>query len=91
MPRAAALAAQLRNFAGRRTVVRAFLWPSGRSILRYFNDVANAEAPVDSFVRLVERKPGRGRLRGTRHEQVDRNWRKASLAAGRLDGSSFGK
>jgi esterase/lipase superfamily enzyme len=35
-------------------VVLAFLWPSGGSILRYFTDVANAAASVDSFVRLIE-------------------------------------
>ena len=54
LPRAAAQAAQLRHFTGRRMVVLAFLWPSGGSILRYFTDVANAAASVDDFVRLVE-------------------------------------
>ena len=54
LPRAAAQAAQLRHFTGRRMVVLAFLWPSGGSIPRYFTDVANAAASVDSFVRLVE-------------------------------------
>ena len=49
-----AQAAQLRHFTGRRMVVLAFLWPSGGSILRYFTDVANAAASVDSFVRLIE-------------------------------------
>ena len=54
MPRAAAQAAQLRHFTGRRMVVLAFLWPSAGSILKYFTDVANAAASVDPFVRLVE-------------------------------------
>ena len=54
LPRAAAQAAQLRHFTGRRMVVLAFLWPSGGSILRYFTDVANAAASVEPFVRLVE-------------------------------------
>ena len=35
-------------------VVLAFLWPSAGSILRYLTDVANAEASVDPFVRLIE-------------------------------------
>jgi len=38
--RAAAQAAQLRHFTGRRMVVLAFLWPSAGSILRYLTDVA---------------------------------------------------
>lgn len=54
MPRAAAQAAQLRHFTGRRMVVLAFLWPSAGSILKYFTDVANAAASVDPFVRLLE-------------------------------------
>lgn len=54
MPRASAQAAQLRHFTGRRIVVLAFLWPSAGSILRYFTDVANAQASVDPFVRLIE-------------------------------------
>jgi esterase/lipase superfamily enzyme len=54
MPRAAAQAAQLRHFTGRRMVVVAFLWPSGGSIMKYFTDVANAAASVDPFVRLIE-------------------------------------
>ncbi|MCU0924223.1 MAG: alpha/beta hydrolase, partial [Burkholderiaceae bacterium] len=54
MPRAAAQAAQLRHFTGRRMVVLAFLWPSGGSIMKYFTDVANAAASVDPFVRLIE-------------------------------------
>jgi len=54
MPRAAAQAAQLRHFTGRRMVVLAFLWPSAGSILKYFTDVANAQASVDPFVRLIE-------------------------------------
>ncbi len=54
MPRAAAQAAQLRHFTGRRMVVLAFLWPSGGSILKYFTDVANAAASVDAFVRMIE-------------------------------------
>ena len=47
VPRAAAQAAQLRHFTGRRMVVLAFLWPSAGSILKYFTDVANAQASVD--------------------------------------------
>ena len=54
MPRASAQAAQLRHFTGRRMVVLAFLWPSAGSILKYFTDVANAQASVDPFVRLIE-------------------------------------
>lgn len=54
MPRAAAQAAQLRHFTGRRMVVLAFLWPSAGSILKYFTDVGNAAASVDPFVRLLE-------------------------------------
>lgn len=54
MPLAAAQAAQLRHFTGRRIVVLAFLWPSAGSILKYFTDVANAAASVDPFVRLLE-------------------------------------
>jgi esterase/lipase superfamily enzyme len=54
VPRAVAQAAQLRHFTGRRMVVLAFLWPSGGSILKYFTDVANAQASVDPFVRLIE-------------------------------------
>jgi esterase/lipase superfamily enzyme len=52
--RASAQAAQLRHFTGRRMVVLAFLWPSAGSILKYFTDVANAQASVDPFVRLIE-------------------------------------
>ena len=52
--RATAKAAQLRHFTGRRMVVVAFLWPSAGSIVRYFTDVANAEASVEAFVRLIE-------------------------------------
>jgi hypothetical protein len=54
MPRASAQAAQLRHFTGRRMVVLAFLWPSAGSILKYFTDVANAQASIDPFVRLIE-------------------------------------
>lgn len=54
MARAAAQAAQLRHFTGRRMVVLAFLWPSAGSILKYFTDVANATASVEPFVRLIE-------------------------------------
>ncbi len=54
MPRAAAQAAQLRHFTGRRMVVLAFLWPSAGSILRYFTDVGNAAASVEPFMRLIE-------------------------------------
>lgn len=54
LPRAAAQAAQLRHFTGRRMVVLAFMWPSAGSILKYFTDVANAAASVDPFVRLIE-------------------------------------
>ena len=54
VPRAAAQAAQLRHFTGRRMVVLAFLWPSAGSILKYFTDVGNAAASVDPFVRLIE-------------------------------------
>ena len=54
MPRAAAQAAQLRHFTGRRMVVLAFLWPSAGSILKYFTDVANAQASVEPFVCLIE-------------------------------------
>ena len=54
MPRAAAQAAQLRHFTGRRMVVLAFLWPSAGSILKYFTDVANAQASVEPFVRLIQ-------------------------------------
>jgi esterase/lipase superfamily enzyme len=52
--RAAAQAAQLRHFTGRRVVVLAFMWPSAGSILRYLTDVTNAEASIDPFVKLVE-------------------------------------
>jgi len=54
VPRAAAQAAQLRHFTGRRMVVLAFIWPSGGSALKYFTDVGNTAASVDPFVRLVE-------------------------------------
>jgi len=54
LPRAAAQAAQLRHFTGRRIVVLAFIWPSGGSIMKYFTDVANAAASVDAFVRTIE-------------------------------------
>jgi len=54
MPRAAAQAAQLRHFTGRRMVVLAFLWPSAGSILRYLTDVANAHESIEPFVRLIE-------------------------------------
>lgn len=54
MPRAAAQAAQLRHFTGRRMVVLAFLWPSAGSILKYFTDVTNAQASIEPFVRLIE-------------------------------------
>jgi esterase/lipase superfamily enzyme len=54
MPRAAAQAAQLRHFTGRRIVVLAFVWPSAGSLLRYFTDVGNAKASVKPFARLVE-------------------------------------
>ncbi|MCU0897724.1 MAG: alpha/beta hydrolase, partial [Burkholderiales bacterium] len=52
--RAAAQTAQLRHFTGRRVVMLSFIWPSAGSILRYFTDVANAEASVEPFVRLIE-------------------------------------
>jgi esterase/lipase superfamily enzyme len=52
--RGSAQAAQLRHFTGRRVVVVAFLWPSAGTILRYLTDVANAEASVEPFTRLVE-------------------------------------
>jgi esterase/lipase superfamily enzyme len=52
--KAAAQAAQLRHFTGRRVVVLAFLWPSAGSVLRYFTDVANAEASMEPFARLIE-------------------------------------
>lgn len=54
MPRAAAQAAQLRHFTGRRVVVLSFLWPSAGSILKYFTDVGNAAASVEPFARLLE-------------------------------------
>ncbi|MCV2353034.1 alpha/beta hydrolase [Paucibacter sp. B2R-40] len=54
MPRAAAQAAQLRHFTGRRVVVLSFLWPSAGSLLKYFTDVGNAKASVEPFVRLLE-------------------------------------
>ena len=54
LARAAAQAAQLRHFTGRRVVVLAFLWPSAGSILHYFTDVANAAASVEPFARLIE-------------------------------------
>ena len=54
MPRAAAQAAQLRHFTGRRMVVLAFVWPSAGSILRYFTDVGNAQASIEPFMRLIE-------------------------------------
>jgi len=54
VPRAAAQAAQLRHFTGRRVVMLSFLWPSTGSILRYFTDVGHAAASVDPFVRLIE-------------------------------------
>ena len=50
---AAAQAAQLRHFTGRRMVVVAFLWPSAGSILKYLTDVGNARASVDPFARLI--------------------------------------
>ena len=52
--RAAAQAAQLRHFTGRRIVVLAFLWPSAGSMLKYFTDVGNAKASVEPFARLIE-------------------------------------
>lgn len=52
--RGAAQAAQFRHFTGRRVVVLSFLWPSAGSILRYLTDVANAEASIEPFVRLIE-------------------------------------
>ena len=54
MPRAAAQAAQLRHFTGRRVVVLAFMWPSAGSLLKYFTDVGNAAASVEPFARLIE-------------------------------------
>lgn len=54
MPRAAAQAAQLRHFTGRRMVVLSFVWPSAGSILKYFTDVGNAKASVEPFARLLE-------------------------------------
>jgi esterase/lipase superfamily enzyme len=53
MPRAAAQAAQLRHFTGRRIVVLAFVWPSAGSLLKYFTDVGNARASVEPFARLI--------------------------------------
>jgi len=52
--RAAAQAAQLRHFTGRRMVVLSFLWPSAGSVLKYFTDVGNAQASVEPFARLIE-------------------------------------
>ena len=54
VPRAAAQAAQLRHFMGRRVVVLTFMWPSAGSVLRYLTDVASAAASVEPFARLVE-------------------------------------
>jgi len=54
IPRAAAQAAQLRHFTGRRVVVLSFLWPSAGALLRYFTDVGNAKASVEPFARLIE-------------------------------------
>jgi len=54
VPRAAAQAAQLRHFTGRRMVVLSFQWPSAGSALQYLTDVGNASASVDPFVRMVE-------------------------------------
>ena len=54
VPRAAAQAAQLRHFTGRRMVVLSFQWPSAGSALRYLTDVGNASASVEPFVRMVE-------------------------------------
>ena len=54
VPRAAAQAAQLRHFTGRRMVVLSFQWPSAGSALKYLTDVGNASASVDPFVRLLE-------------------------------------
>jgi esterase/lipase superfamily enzyme len=54
VPRAAAQAAQLRHFTGRRMVVLSFMWPSAGSMLRYLTDVGNAGASVDPFARLIE-------------------------------------
>jgi esterase/lipase superfamily enzyme len=54
LARAAAQAAQLRHFTGRRVVVLSFLWPSAGSILKYFTDVGAATASVEPFARLIE-------------------------------------
>jgi esterase/lipase superfamily enzyme len=54
IPRAAAQAAQLRHFTGRRVLVLSFLWPSAGALLRYFTDVGNAKASVEPFARLIE-------------------------------------
>jgi esterase/lipase superfamily enzyme len=54
VPRAAAQAAQLRHFTGRRLVVLSLMWPSAGSLLRYFTDVYNAAASVEPFARLLE-------------------------------------
>jgi esterase/lipase superfamily enzyme len=54
VPLAAAQAAQLRHFTGRRMVVLSFMWPSAGSWMRYLTDVGNAGASVDPFVRLIE-------------------------------------
>jgi esterase/lipase superfamily enzyme len=54
VPRAAAQAAQLRHFTGRRMVVLSFMWPSAGSMLRYLTDVASAAASVEPFAQLVE-------------------------------------
>jgi len=54
VPRAAAQAAQLRHFTGRRLVVLSLMWPSAGSLLRYLTDVYNAAASVEPFARLIE-------------------------------------
>ena len=54
VPRAAAQAAQLRHFTGRRMVVLSLMWPSAGSLLRYLTDVYNAAASVEPFAQLIE-------------------------------------
>lgn len=60
---AAAQAAQLRHFTGRRAVVLVFIWPSAGSALRYLTDVANARQSVPAFTRLLRLLAGHTRAR----------------------------
>jgi esterase/lipase superfamily enzyme len=60
-PRAAAQAAQLRHFTGRRMVVLSLMWPSAGSLLRYLTDVYNAAASVEPFAQLIELLAGHTR------------------------------